>query len=202
MGQNERIIRFLAANPRTPVVLAVNKVDLSGSKNKILAVIDQFTKKLKVVEVVPVSARSGINTEKLTMILENLLPEAPPLYPDDMLTDRSERFITQEIIREKIISLTEDEVPHNVAVEIEEYKSPDEYPERKDLFIRATVYVNRSGQKAIILGKKGEKIKAIGSEARKVIEEITGHKTFLELWVKVNNGWINSESELKKLGYE
>jgi len=201
-GQNARIIRFLSENPSTPVVLAVNKVDMPGAKGKILAVIDQFTKALKIAEVMPVSARQGINIQELTVLLETMLPEAPPLYPDDMLTDRSERFITQEIIREKIISLTQEEVPHSVAVEIEEYKSPDEYPERKDLFIRATIYVNRPGQKNIILGKKGEKIKIIGIEARKTIEEITGHKVFLELWVKVNNGWIDSESELKKLGYE
>ena len=87
-------------------------------------------------------------------------------------------------------------------MEIEEYKSPDEYPERKDLFVRATIYVERDGQKAIILGKKGEKIRTIGTAARKVIEEMTGYKTFLELWVKVSKGWRDSESELKKLGYE
>ena len=119
-----------------------------------------------------------------------------------MLTDRSERFIAQEIIRGKVITETEEEVPHSVAVEIDEYKSPDEYPDRKDLYIRATIYVERDGQKAIILGKKGEKIKTIGTAARRVIEEMTGHKTFIELWVKVNKGWRDSESELKKLGYE
>ena len=149
-----------------------------------------------------VSAKNGINISKLLEVLETLLPLGEPLYPDDMLTDRSERFIVQEIIREKVISCTEEEVPHSVAVEIEDYKSPDEYPERKDLFVRATIYVERDGQKAIILGKKGEKIKMIGTAARKAIEEMTEYKVFLELWVKVSKGWRDSESELKKLGYE
>ena len=93
-------------------------------------------------------------------------------------------------------------MPHSVAVEIEEFKSPDEYPERRDLFIRATVYVEREGQRAIILGRKGEKIKSIGTAARKALEEMTGHKTYLELWVKVNKGWRDSDKELKRLGYE
>ena len=202
LSENARIIRLLSECSHAPILLAVNKVDLPGSRSKILSVIDMFTKVLTVADVVPVSARNGINISKLLKVLETLLPQGEPLYPDDMLTDRPERFIVQEIIREKVISCTEEEVPHSVAVEIEEYKSPDEYPERKDLFVRATIYVERDGQKAIILGKKGEKIRTIGTAARKVIEEMTGYKTFLELWVKVSKGWRDSESELKKLGYE
>ena len=202
LSENARIIDLLKKCPHVPVLLVVNKVDLPGAREKILPVIDAFTKALKVADVVPVSAKSGINISKLLEVLETLLPQGEPLYPDDMLTDRPERFIVQEIIREKVISCTEEEVPHSVAVEIEEYKSPAEYPERKDLLVRATIYVERDGQKAIILGKKGEKIKAIGTAARKVIEEMTGYKTFLELWVKVSKGWRDSESELKKLGYE
>ena len=202
MSENARIIKLLNNCPNVPVLLVVNKVDLPGARGKILAVIDAFTKALQVAEVVPVSAKNGINISKLLEMLETLLPQGKPLYPNDMLTDRPERFIVQELIREKVISSTEEEVPHSVAVEIEEYKSPDEYPERKDLLVRATIYVERDGQKAIILGKKGEKIKSIGMAARKAIEEMTGYKTFLELWVKVSKGWRDSESELKKLGYE
>ena len=202
MSENARIIKLLSNCPNVPVLLVVNKVDLPSARGKILAVIDAFTKALKVAEVVPVSAKNGINISKLLDVLETLLPHGEPLYPDDMLTDRPERFIVQELIREKVISSTEEEVPHSVAVEIEEYKSPDEYSERKDLFVRATIYVERDGQKAIILGNKGEKIKSIGTAARQAIEEMTGYKTFLELWVKVSKGWRDSESELKKLGYE
>lgn len=199
--ENLRIAKLLEAVKR-PVLLVVNKVDLPGSKGKVLPLIDAFQKMVPLSDAVPVSAKEGTNADTLLTVVEQLLPEGPPLYPDDMLTDRSERFIAQEIIREKVIVATEEEVPHSVAVEIDEYRSPDEYPERKDLYIRATVYVEREGQKAIILGKKGEKIKAIGTAARKTIEAMTGHKVFIELWVKVNEGWRNSETKLKKMGYE
>lgn len=200
--ENARIISFLKSCDGIPIVLAINKVDLPGSKSKIFPVIDSFTKAIKIKDAVPVSARQNINGDILVSLLENLLPEGVPMYPDDMITDRSERFIATEIIREKVFAETEEEVPHSVAVEIEEYKSPEEYPERKDLFIRATIYVDRDSQRAIVLGRKGEKIKAIGSAARRTLEELTGHKVFLDLWVKVNKGWRDSDSELKKLGYE
>ncbi len=200
--ENARIIDTLAALKKIPVVLAVNKVDLPGSKLKIMPVIKLFAEKLSLADVVPVSACDGTNCETLIKVLEQHLPVGAPFYPDDMITDRSERFIAQEIIRERVIVATEEEVPHSVAVEIDEYKSPDEYPKQTGLFIRATIYVERPGQRAIILGHKGEKIKSIGTAARKTLEELTGHKVFLELWVKTNSGWRDSESELKKLGYE
>lgn len=198
---NRRIIEFLGECPGLPVVLAVNKVDLPGSRAKILPLIGSFSKAVRIADAVPVSARDGTNVNTLVSCVEGIMPEGEPLYPDDMLTDRSERFIAREVIREKLIVATEEEVPHSVAVEIDEYKSPDEYPERKDLLIRATIFVERDGQKAIILGKKGEKIKAIGTDARKALEGLTGHKVFLQLWVKVSKGWRDSESELRKLGY-
>jgi GTP-binding protein Era len=201
-SENQRIIDKLNTFRNAVIVLAVNKVDLSGSKTKILPLIDEFSKKLKIAAAVPVSARSNVNIDMLLQVIENLLPVSAPLYPDDMVTDRSERFIAQEIIRENIISQTDEEVPHSVAVEVTEYKSPAEYPERKDLLIRANIYVEREGQKAIILGRNGKKIKAIGTAARKILEEMTGHKVYLELWVKVSRGWRDSESELKKLGYQ
>ncbi len=198
--ENDRIICLLKET-KTPVLLAVNKVDLPGSKSKILAVISAFQKVLPLVEVLPVSAKEGINREKLLELVGSRLPDAPPMYPQEIITDRTERFIAQEIIREKLMEFTEQEVPHSVAVEVEEYKSPDEYPQRKDLFIRATIYVEREGQKAIVLGKRGEKIKALGAAARQTLEELTGFKVFLDLWVKINKGWRDSERELKKLGY-
>ena len=201
-NENLHIIETLNACRNATVVLAVNKIDLPGAQMKILPLIDEFSKKIKIAAAVPVSARSNINIDKLIQEIENLLPENLPLYPNDMITDRSERFMAQEVIRESIISKTDEEVPHSVAVEVTDYKSPDEYPERKDLLIRATVYVEREGQKAIILGKNGRKIKAIGTAARKTLEEMTGHKVYLELWVKVSRGWRDSETELKKLGYQ
>lgn len=200
-SENTQIIEVLKRYLNVPVVMAVNKVDLPGSKNKFLPVIDRFMKKIKIRDAIPVSAKDSINDNVLVKTIENLLPVAAPLYPDDMITDRTERFIAQELIREKVIAFTDEEVPHSVAVEIEEFRSPDEYPERSYLFIRAAVYVEREGQRAIILGRKGEKIKTIGIAARKALEEMTGHKTYLELWVKVNRGWRDSEKELKRLGY-
>ncbi len=199
--ENARIISVLSSF-KMPVVLAVNKIDLPGSKSKILSVIKAFAEKLPFADVLPVSAHDGTNCETLVRVLAEHLPFGAPLYPDDMITDRSERFIAQEIIREKAIIATEEEVPHSIAVEIDEYKSPDEFSSQKDLFIRATIYVERPGQRAIILGHGGEKIKEIGTAARKTLEELTGHKVFLELWVKLNRGWRDSESELKKLGYQ
>ncbi len=198
--ENSRIIRLLKET-KTPVLLVINKVDLPGSRSKILAVIDGFQKALLLEEALPVSAREGINRQKLLDQVVQRMPVAPPLYPDDVITDRTERFIAQEVIREKLMELTEQEVPHSVAVEVEEYKSPAEFPQRKDLFIRATIYVERQGQKAIVLGNKGEKIKALGAAARQTLEELTGFKVFLDLWVKINKGWRDSERELKKLGY-
>ncbi len=199
--ENSRIIEALRACKKIPVVLAVNKVDLPGSRAKILSVIKNFSEKLPLLDVLPVSAREGTNCETLVRVLAEHLPAGEPLYPDDVITDRSERFIAQEIIREKAILATEEEVPHSVAVEIDEYKSPDEFPEQSGLFIRATIYVERPGQRAIVLGRGGEKIKSIGTAARKALEQITGHKVFLSLWVKTSAGWRDSESELKKLGY-
>lgn len=199
-AENAGIIERLKACS-SPVVLAINKVDLPGSKAAILPVIDSFVKKMSFADVVPVSARDGTNCDALVKVLEGLLPVAPPMYPDDMITDRPEKFIASEIIREKVMSFTEEEVPHSVAVEIDEYLSPDEYPDRKSLKVRATIYVEREGQKAIVLGHKGEKIKAIGAAARRSLEDLTGHRTYLDLWVKVNRGWRDSESELKRLGY-
>ena len=185
-----------------PIVLAVNKVDLPGSRARILPLIASFNDKLTLKDVMPVSARDGTNCDALVGLITSLLPPGVPMFPDDMLTDRTERFIAQEVIREKVIAATEEEVPHSVAVEIDEYKSPDEFPERKNLLIRATIYVEREGQRLIVLGRKGEKIKSIGIAARKAIEELTGHKVFLELWVKVNREWRDSESELRRLGYD
>lgn len=200
--ENVRIIEMLKKLPSPKIFLIVNKVDLPGARGKILPVIDSFAKKLPLLEVLPVSAKDGTNCGALTDMLKKVLPVGIPLYPDDMLTDRSERFIAQEVIREKVIVATEQEVPHSVAVEVEEYKSPDEYPERRDLLIRATIYVERDSQRIILLGRKGEKLKSIGTAARKTLENMTGHKVYLDLWVKVNNGWRDSEAELRKLGYD
>ena len=130
-----------------------------------------------------------------------MLPEQPAIYPDDMIMDSTERFLAAEVIREKIFMMTEDEVPHSVAVVVDEFKSPDEFPDVKTGRIRATIIVDRDGQKGIIIGKGGAKLKAIGSTARKDLEKKFGYPVFLQLWVKVKPGWRKSLDELRRLGY-
>jgi GTP-binding protein Era len=115
--------------------------------------------------------------------------------------DSSERFLASEFIREKIFQLTGMEIPHCTAVKVDEYKSPDEYPERKDIYIRATIFVERDSQKKIIIGKGGSMIKRIGSLARTEIEKFTGHKVYLDLWIKVRKNWRKSPVEVRRMGY-
>ena len=119
------------------------------------------------------------------------MPPGPPIFEDDRLVDCTERFLAAEVIREQVLRQTEQEVPHSVAVLVEEFKSPEEYPERRNLLVRATIFVERSGQKAILIGKGGARLKSIGEVARKELEEVFGYKVYLDLWVKVRPGWRN-----------
>jgi GTP-binding protein Era len=200
-GQDRHIIERLK-NSNTPVIMVINKVDLLGSKKaKILPLIDTYRKKLNPMDVLPVSAREDINLETLMDFILEHIPEGPPMYMEDMLIDRSSRFLAAEIIREQVLLRTDQEVPHSVAVEILEYKSPEEYPERRDTYIRGVIFVERRGQKLILLGSGGEKMKEIGTAAREALESFLGGKVFLDLWIKVRKDWRNSESELRRLGY-
>ncbi len=133
--------------------------------------------------------------------LSGMLPMQPPIYPADMLMDTTERFLAAEVIREKVLNFTDQEVPHGTAVVIEEFKNPEEYPELKTCEIRATIIVDREGQKGIIIGKGGAKLKMIGMAARKDLEEKFGYPIYLQLWVKVKPGWRKSQEELRRLGY-
>nr|WP_321503393.1 GTPase Era [uncultured Dethiosulfovibrio sp.] len=201
-GQDRHIIEMLK-KITTPVLLLVNKVDLLGSKRaKLLPLIESYRKALNPSEVLPVSAKEGSNLEELVDILVSRLPEGPPLYMDDILVDRSSRFLAAEIIREQVLYRADQEVPHSVAVEVVEFKSPEEYPEREDTYISAVILVERKGQKLILLGAKGEKIKEIGTGARKALEEFIGGKVYLDLWIKIRKDWRNSDSELRRLGYK
>lgn len=201
-GQDRHIIEMLK-KITTPVLLLVNKVDLLGSKRaKLLPLIESYRKALDPSEVLPVSAKEGANLEELVDILISRLPEGPPLYMDDILVDRSSRFLAAEIIREQVLYRADQEVPHSVAVEVVDFKSPEEYPEREDTYISAVILVERKGQKLILLGSKGEKIKEIGTSARKALEEFIGGKVYLDLWIKIRKDWRNSDSELRRLGYK
>lgn len=201
-GQDRHIVNILNS-VSTPVLMVVNKVDLLGGKRaRLLPLIDAYVAKLNPVELVPVSAREGLNLDILVDMIFDRLPEGPPLYMEDILVDQSSRFLAAEIIREQVLHCTDQEVPHSVAVEVEDYKTPEEYPDRKDTYISAVIFVERQGQKLILLGSKGEKIKEIGTSARKALEDFIGDKVYLDLWVKIKRDWRNSDSELRRLGYK
>lgn len=201
VGQKEKIILSALAESRLPIVLAVNKIDKYPTDDYYLGAVAAYSEALRPAAVVPISAVSGKNLELLREKLEELLPEQPPIYPEDMLMDSTERFLAAEVIREKIFLATEEEVPHGVAVVVEEFRSPDEYPELRICEIRANIIVERPGQKGIIIGKNGAKLKEIGSAARKDLEEKFGYPVYLQLWVKVKPNWKKSQDELRRLGY-
>ena len=198
--QDKMILNVLSAISQ-PVVLAVNKIDTLGDAEDYKKAASVYEQYIKPAAVVPISAYNGKGLDELASSIAALLPEQPPIYPEDMLMDSTERFLAAEVIREKIFRHTNDEVPHGVAVIIDEFKSPDEFPDKKVCDIRATIIVDRPGQKGIIIGKNGEMLKRIGSEAREDLEQKFGYKVFLQLWVKVKPGWRKSPEELRRIGY-
>ena len=198
--QEEQMISILETS-NLPIVLVINKIDSLRNKEAIWKTIELFQEKLRPVAVLTVSAKDAKNLDILLEELTKILPEGDPIYPDEVLMDSTERFLAAEIIREKIFALTEQEVPHSVAVVVEDFKNPEEYPELKTAQIRATIVVERAGQKGILIGAKGERLKEIGSAARLEMEERFGYPIFLELWVKVKPGWRKSPDELRRLGY-
>jgi GTP-binding protein Era len=147
---------------------------------------------------VPVSALQDTEFPGLVNEITKYLPEGPAYFPDDMITDQPERIIAAEMIREKVLRSTRDEVPHSIAVEIDEFKVRD----NDDIYIRANIFVERESQKGIVIGAKGSLLKKIGEQARKDIESLLGNKVFLDLWVKVKPDWRNKDKALKQFGYE
>ena len=180
-----------------PVVLVVNKVDVVENKDDLLPFLQQLTEKYQFEAVIPVSAQRGHNLEQLEQTVMNLLPVNPPFFDSEQLTDRSERFLVAELIREKMVRELGNELPYQTTVEIELYKEKENITE-----INAMILVETKGQKAIIIGNKGMRLKSIGTKARKDMEKLLGRKVFLQLWVKVKAGWSDSESALRSLGYD
>ncbi|MDO5115812.1 MAG: GTPase Era [Synergistaceae bacterium] len=201
VSEKDRLILDVLAQSPLPVILAVNKTDKLESAEDYKKAASVYEEYIKAAAVVPLSANNGVGLAELAAAISAQLPAQTAIYPEDMLMDSTERFLASEVIREKILRNTDEEVPHSVAVLIDEFKSPDEFPDKKICDIRATIIVDRPGQKGIIIGKKGEKLKRIGSEARKELEEKFGYKVFLQLWVKVKPGWRKSQEELRRLGY-
>ncbi|MDX1457240.1 MAG: GTPase Era [Marinobacter sp.] len=183
------------ATLRCPVILAVNKVDKAEKRETLLPHLDMLSKKRDFAEIIPLSALRGENLKPLEETVGRFLPESVHFYPDDQITDRSERFMAAEMVREKITRQLGAELPYSAAVEIEEFRR-----EGATLHISALILVERNGQKKIIIGDKGERMRRIGQEARKDMEQLFDSKVMLRLWVKVKRGWADSDRALKSLG--
>lgn len=179
-----------------PVILAVNKVDKLGDKKQILPKLEAFSDRYPFAGVVPLSALKNENLEELETIIEKLLPEGIPFFPEDQVTDRPERFLVTEIIREKLFRKLGQELPHELTVQIEKYEEKENLTR-----IHAVIWVERDGQKKIVIGDKGSVLKTVGQRARIDIESLLGNKVYLDLWVKVKKGWSDNERALQSLGY-
>lgn len=197
LGAGDRYILSLLKDRKVPVILALSKIDLI-EKDAVLKKIVQYSKIYPFAEIVPLSAKSGENLDELMASIEKYLPEGPKYFPDDMVTDQPERNIVQEIVREKLLIRTRDEVPHAIGVFTEEFSER----ENGKVYIRCTIYVERDSQKRIIIGKKGSVLKEAGKEAREEIQSLIGAPVFLDLWVKVAKDWKNKDYILRELGYK
>lgn len=182
---------------KTPVVLVINKIDKLESKKLLLPLIDEWGKRMAFAAVIPLSAKSGDNIDKLEQTVSAHLPESGPLFPEEQITDRSERFLAAELIREKLMRRLSKELPYAVTVQIEKFSMENEV-----LHIDATIWVARKSQKGIVIGKSGEVLKEVGQKARIDMEKQFECKVFLNLWVKVMEDWSDSEQQLRQLGYD
>lgn len=196
-GKGDQYILEQLSKVTSPVFLIINKVDLIHPDN-LFALIAQYKDKYDFEEIVPISALNGNNVTYLLELLEKHLPEGPKYYSDDQMTDHSERFMISELIREKALHHTREEVPHSVNVIVETMEERD----NQMVFIQALIIVERESQKGILIGKKGSMLKKIGQEARESIEELLNKKVFLELWVRVKKDWRNREQLLKEYGFD
>ncbi|MFJ5789398.1 GTPase Era [Lysinibacillus sp. NPDC097162] len=194
---DEFILEMLEGNP-TPVFLVINKID-QIHPDEVMSIIDSYKERYDFAEIVPISALQGNNVENLLATLTKYLPEGPQYYPADQVTDHPERFIISELIREKVLHLTREEIPHSIAVVIDKIRR-DEETEGK-IRVAATIIVERDSQKGIVIGKHGALLKEVGIRARKDIEMLLGSKVYLELWVKVQKDWRNKSTHLRDFGF-
>lgn len=194
---SEQILVKNLKKQRKPVILAINKIDLVV-KHLLLPIIDRWTKAYPFESVIPVSAKHGIQVEELLDTMEALLPEGPPFFPEESITNLPERFITAEIIREKVFRLTGQEIPYSTAVTVDSFSE-----QKKGTLVKidATIHTERDSQKGIIIGQKGNKLKKIGENARKDIERLLGCKVFLKLFVRVQKNWSKDTKALRRFGY-
>ena len=189
------IIERLRKN-ETPVFLVINKID-KVHPDELLAIIEDYAAQMTFAEIVPISATEGNNFETLMRLVIDQMPEGPQYFPEDQITDHPEYFIVSELVREKVLLLTRDEVPHSVAVVVDSMKRD----ENDKIHIQATIVVERDSQKGIIIGKGGKMLKQIGTKARLDIEHLVDDKVYLELWVKVQKDWRDKQTFLTDYGY-
>ncbi|BDZ72859.1 GTPase Era [Methylophaga marina] len=193
---DQRVLKRIQQDARSPVILVLNKADKLSDKSDLLPQIQSLAPQYDFAAVVPISARKGMNTDVLEQEIAKLMPEGEMIFDEDQLTDRSSRFLAGEIVREKLFRYLGQELPYSLTVEIEQFE------EEEGMYrIGAVVYVERSGQKSIVIGKRGEQLKLIGQDARLEMEQLFGCKVFLQIWVKVREGWSDNERMLKNLGY-
>ncbi|MDN9010940.1 GTPase Era [Brevibacillus laterosporus] len=196
-GAGEEYILERLKKVNTPVFLVINKIDQIHPE-ELLPLIDEYRKHHDFKQIVPISALQGNNTDALLQSILLEMPEGPMYYPADQVTDHPERFIVAELIREKVLHLTREEIPHSIAVTVEEMKRGEN---GKTLYIYAAIYVERDSQKGILIGKRGDMLKEISKRARMDMERLLGEKIFLEVWVKVKKDWRNQERMLRNFGF-
>lgn len=193
--EDEWILRRLKKTDR-PIIAIINKVDQIKNKADLLPYINELQKKISFTDIIPLSAKTGNNLVELEKCLNQLLPENPHFFPDDQITDRTERFLASEFIREKIVRSLQQELPYSSTVEIESFQTKNNI-----LHINAIIWVEKESQKSIVIGANGEQLKHIGSKARLAMEQFFNQKVFLKLWVKVKESWSDDARALKSLGY-
>jgi len=197
--RDKQVVKLLAVGnkPDKPVILAINKVDRLTDKSQLLPFLEKMAKEFAFSAIVPVSAEQGTQLPDLISTVRSYLPQNPPVFSEDEVTDRSERFIAAELIREKLFRLLGEEIPYSVSVVVDQFTTEGEL--RK---IHASIIVDKASQKAIVIGKDGGKLKVIATQARKDMEKNFGGTVYLEVWVKVKSGWADNAQVLKNLGYE
>ncbi|MEK4521690.1 GTPase Era [Psychrobacillus sp. FSL W7-1457] len=198
-GKGDEFIIDLLEKNETPVFLVINKID-QVHPDDLIGIIESYKDKYDFAEIVPISALQGNNVERLLETIQSYLPEGPQYYPADQVTDHPERFIISELIREKVLHLTREEIPHSIAVVIDKIKK-EEDTDKEMIRVMATIIVERDSQKGIVIGKRGALLKEVGTRARHDIEMLLGTKVFLELWVKVQKDWRNKSAHLKDYGF-
>ena len=197
-GPGDEFVMNMIRDTDTPVILVINKIDLIHP-DELPEIIKRYTTDFEFSDVVPISALQGTNTGQLLDVIETHLEEGPMYYPKDRITDHPEHFIVSELIREKILLLTDQEIPHSIGVEVTKMKRENDGEKVK---VEATIYVERDSQKGMVIGKGGKMLKRVGTLARKDIEALLGDKVYLELWVKVQKDWRNKPQFIRNLGYK